>query len=192
MPFSSKKLSLYKKVFSVFLLLLTLLYSISVLLTDIHTRQIVQSVQGAGYAVKTGYYIGNGRRLSITGLGFQPDSIIIKSDTSNTAAIFKTSAMPVQNMAYFSATVDNRDLRLTLDSDGFTVSEADRFKLDNDGFTLRNSANINIQNVKYTYIAFTGSDCESPSSVFCIGMYTGSTSTTQSINTGFKPDLLLI
>ena len=101
-----RKASIYKKISSLLMIFLISLYTLGTL----HTDQVVKSVHGAGYGVKTGYYIGNGRRLSITGLGFQPDLVIIKSDTANTAAVFKTSVMPVKNMAYFSATVDNREL----------------------------------------------------------------------------------
>lgn len=123
-----------KKDFSVQLPKVLLLASsfllIPLLVLLIPNTIIKKDLQAADPAVKTGYYIGNGRELSITGLGSKPDLVIIKSDTANTAAVFKTSGMPTNNMAYFSATVDNRDLRLRLDSDGFTVTENDQFRLD--------------------------------------------------------------
>lgn len=153
---------------------------------------IKKDTKAAEFNFKTGYYIGNGRTSSISGLGFTPDFVIIKSTTSNTAAVFKTTAMPVSNMAYFSATFDNRDTRLTLDGDGFTVSEADQFKLDGDGFSLRNSGNINIPNVKYIWIAYGGSDCESSSSYFCVGTYTGTIASSQNIQIGFEPDFVMV
>ncbi|MCK9368545.1 fibronectin type III domain-containing protein [Candidatus Dojkabacteria bacterium] len=151
-----------------------------------------EKVHAADFSMRTGFYIGDGRTLSITGLGFAPDMVIIKSDTSNTATVFKTTAMPSANMAYFSATPDNRDSRLILGTDGFTVSESDEFRLDTDGFTLRSSANLNIANTRYTWVAFDGSDCVSSSSTFCIGTYTGSSASTQDITIGFQPDFVMV
>lgn len=39
--------------------------------------------QAAGdFSIKTGYYLGNGVTRTVTGLGFTPEVIIIKSDTA--------------------------------------------------------------------------------------------------------------
>ncbi len=60
------------------------------------------------YATQTGYYMGNGNAKSISGLGFSPDLVIIKSDTTATATIFKTTPMPENTVAFLgSAAVDS-------------------------------------------------------------------------------------
>ena len=187
-----KKSHITRKTISLAFALLVVLYGLPSLIYNLTSVKLRQDAKAAEVKMQTGYYVGNGRNQAITGLGFSPDFVIIKSDTANTAAVFKTTAMPSQNMAYFSATVDNRDIRLTLDADGFTVSESDQFKLDNDGFTLRNSANINIANVRYTWVAFTGSDCESATSTFCVGTYTGNAAASQAIDIGFQPDFVMV
>jgi hypothetical protein len=187
-----KKSHITRKTLSLAFALLVVLYGVPSLIYNLTNTKLAKDAKAANVAMQTGYYVGNGRNQAITGLGFSPEFVIIKSDTANTAAVFKTTAMPTTNMAYFSATVDNRDIRLTLDADGFTVSESDQFKLDNDGFTLRNSANINIANVRYTWVAFTGSDCESATSTFCVGTYTGNAAATQNITTGFQPDFVMV
>jgi len=51
-------------------------------------------------------------------------------------------------------------------------------------------ANINIENITYTWIAFAGSDCSS-TGYFCLGAYTG-TGAAQSITTGFQPDYVSV
>lgn len=189
---ATRNLHIIRKIIALLLSLFIVIYGLPLVIRSLTNKDLVEDAKAADVEMQTGYYIGNGRTLSISGIGFSPELVIIKSDTANTAAVFKTTAMPTQNMAYFSATVDNRDIRLTLDADGFTVSETDQFKLDNDGFTLRNSANINIANVRYTWVAFTGSDCESSTSTFCVGTYTGNAAATQNITTGFQPDFVMV
>uniref|UniRef100_A0A7C4M0M1 Uncharacterized protein n=1 Tax=candidate division CPR3 bacterium TaxID=2268181 RepID=A0A7C4M0M1_UNCC3 len=126
------------------------------------------------FNIKTGYYIGTGSSRSITGLGFQPEFVLIKSDTNAGEAIFKTSSMPSPNSAFFSATADNAASQITLDSNGFTVG---------------NLAAVNSANVRYTYLAVSGSNCSSTGD-FCVGYYIGDGLASKKINTGFQPDLI--
>jgi len=140
--------------------------------------------------IQTGYYVGNGKELSITGLGFKPDFLIIKSNTAISLAAFKTSAMPDNTTAFFSG-VDNRDTRLILENDGFTVRENYLFTLGIDGFSVGSSANLNVAGVRYIWIAFQGSDCTSTGSI-CVGTYQGNQGSTLDISTGFTPNLVIV
>jgi hypothetical protein len=110
--------------------------------------------------IQTGSYVGTGNQFSISGLGFAPEMVILKSDTTTIPTIFKTSAMRDNVMGYFSATADG------------------------------SVANLNLENVTYTWVAFAGSDCSS-TGYFCLGVYTGNGSA-QNITTGFQPDYVSV
>lgn len=130
----------------------------------------------ANFSMQTGYYVGNGSSQSIAGLGFQPQTVIIEAATTAGQGIWKTSAMPANNTAYFSATANATSSIITLDSDGFSVSS---------------NANANSANVRYTWVAFAGSDCTSSGTV-CVGTYTGNATNPRKITTGFQPALALV
>lgn len=130
----------------------------------------------ASFSMRTGYYLGSGSSKSITGVGFQPDLIIITPSTTAGVSVFKTSAMPASTTSFYSATADNTATSLTLDSDGFTVGAL---------------ANLNNANVLYRWMAFSGSDCTS-TGYFCVGSYTGNGSNPRTITTGFQPDMVQI
>lgn len=136
----------------------------------------VEKVYAANFQMKSGYYTGNGSSLSITGLGFQPELVIVKSSTTAGVGAFKTSAMPAANTAFFSGAADNTSSLMSLDSDGFTVG------------TLGALNNLNIL---YYWVAFAGSDC-SVTGNFCVGQYTGDGVATQTISTGFQPDAVIV
>lgn len=135
----------------------------------------INSAYAANFQMQTGYYVGTGATLSISNIGFRPDLVIIKADTTAGAgAVFKTSSMPANTTAYFPATANNTGTIITLDETGFTVSS---------------NANVNTVNVIWKWIAFGGSDC-SVNGTFCVGSYTG-VGTSQSITSvGFQPDLV--
>ncbi len=134
----------------------------------------VKEAQAATYQMQTGYFIGNGSAKSIKGLGFSPQMVVLKSDTTAIAAVFKTISMPNNTTAYLgSATADSAAGFITLDSDGFTVAST-----------------ANTANVRYTWIAFAGSDCTA-TGVFCVGSYQG-TGAAKSVTTGFQPDLVWV
>jgi len=127
------------------------------------------------FQMKTGNYVGDGNGISITGLGFKPQLVIIKPDTAaGSGALFKTTNMLQNNVAYFIATADLTTGDIQLNKDGFDVL----------------GANSNSVNVRHTWIAFAGSDC-TVNGTFCVGQYTG-TGSAQSINTGFQPDLVWV
>jgi len=145
-------------------------------LTDVTTTSAAGTATPAvAYGMQTGYYMGNGSDRSISGLGFSPDLVIIKSDAATTATIFKTTAMPENTVAYLGAA--------TADSTAGLV------RLDADGFTVTSTANTAL--VRYTWTAFTGDNC-SASGQFCVGSYTGDGAATKNIITGFQPDLVWV
>lgn len=135
-----------------------------------------KDAKAADFTMQTGYYVGTGvSGKQITGLGFQPNLVIIKSSTAAGAAMFKTSAMAAANSSYLSATTDNTATQITILSDGFSVG------------TL---ANLNSASVLYHWTAFGGSDCSATGN-FCVGTYNG-TNVVRTITTGFQPGLVII
>lgn len=131
----------------------------------------------ASFSMQTGYYTGTGTAgKTISGLGFMPDTVMIKSSTSAGVAVFKTSAMATNTTAFTSAVADN-----TATSIQFT----------SDGFTLGTLANVNSANVIYYWTAFTGSDC-SVTGNYCVGTYTGTGTSSRAITTGFQPDYVMV
>ena len=126
----------------------------------------------ANFSIRTGYYIGSGTSSqTIAGLGFQPQSVIIKSNTSAGQGVWKSKDMATTNTAYLSATANDTSTMVTLTSDGFTVNS---------------NANVNSANVRYVWVAFAGSDCTSSGTV-CMGTYSGNGSSPRLITTGFQP-----
>jgi len=126
------------------------------------------------YKMKTGYFMGNGAAKSLSGLGFIPDLVVIKSDTTATAAMFKTKYMPLSNTAFFINTADSIAGLITLNSDGFTVG-----------------GTANSRNVRYSWVAYGGSDC-SVTGVFCTRSFIGNGTSPRAITTvGFQPDLVV-
>ncbi len=134
-----------------------------------------EHASAANFSIKSGAYLGSGASKTISGLGFQPDAVIIKASTAAGVAVFKTSAMPANATAFFSATADNTATNITITSDGFTVG------------TL---ANVNTANVLYRWTAIGGSDCTG-TGYFCVGTYTGNGAATRTLTTGFQPDMVL-
>lgn len=140
-------------------------------------NMFIQKASSAGtFQVQTGTYIGTGATQSITGLGFQPELVIIKSATTAGVSAFKTSAMPATDTQFFSAS---------------NINTASQIQFDVDGFTIGTLANLNSLNVQYFWIAFAGSDCTA-TGVFCVGRYTGNGAASQTINTGFQPDFVTV
>ncbi|MFA5113060.1 MAG: Ig-like domain-containing protein [Candidatus Margulisiibacteriota bacterium] len=129
-----------------------------------------------GFRMTAGYYTGNGTSQPISGLGFHPDLVIIKGDSTQ-LAVFTTSLMAPNTTAYLGSA---------------TASLADGIvSLDGDGFSLGSNATVNTALANYRYYAFTGAPCAN----FNIGAYTGLgvTSNDRSITgLGFAPDLVAV
>jgi len=135
------------------------------------------SVSAATFQMQTGYYVGTGATLSISGVGFQPELVIFKAATATGAgAEWKTSAMGSTVTSHFTATADDSSSNVVLNSDGFT---------------LTSSSHVNTSGVRWTWTAFRGSDCSS-TGTFCVGEYTGDGAAAKSITVGFQPNLVWV
>lgn len=135
-----------------------------------------QPAQAANFVMRTGYYVGSGATKTITGLGFQPQFVVVTPSTNAGVSLFKTSSMPVDESAFFSATANDTNSSIAFISGGFTVG------------TL---ANVNNVNVLYRWVAFQGSDCTS-NGYFCVGGYSGNGSASRTITTGFRPGMIMV
>ncbi len=127
------------------------------------------------YLMKTGSYSGTGVAQTISGLGFQPDVVFIKSDTNAGSLVFKTKdLMDATTSAAAYAVVNFTGGISTLTSDGFSIGT---------------NANVNTNGVTYRYIAFANSG----STNFKTGFYTGTGIDNYSFSgVGFQPDYVLI
>lgn len=122
--------------------------------------------------VRVDSYVGTGSSLSITGLGFQPDMVLIKGG-ANIGAI-RISSMTGDNTkpvtgatAFFSGGVTS---------------------LDADGFSLGTDARVNANGTTYYYVALGD-----PTSDIFTGTYTGNGSAGHGITgVGFAPNAVLI
>lgn len=141
-----------------------------------------QQASAATFQMQTGYYVGDGAdNRAITGIGFTPQLIIIKDDTGNGSlgAVWKSSSMSGETTA------------LLADATADITTDAIQ-SLDSNGFTLGTNADVNAANVRFTWVAFSGSDCTS-SGTFCVGTYTGDGNSTHALtSTGFTPSLVVI
>ncbi len=136
----------------------------------------VRPAHAANFSMKLGYYLGTGSSKTISGLGFQPQLVIVRASTAAGVGVFKTSSMATTNTAYLNAAADDTATSITFTSDGFSVG------------TL---ANVNTANVLYRWYAFAGSDCSS-TGYFCVGAYTGNGAASQAVTTGFQPDMVTV
>lgn len=151
--------------------------AISIVLVCVMCLSYVHQTSAAAFTMQTGYYVGTGQAgLAISGLGFQPDFVMIKSTTAAGVAVFKTSAMPANTIAYTSATANDTGSNIQ-----FTI----------DGFTLGTLANVNSANVIYNWIAIGGSDCTATGN-FCVGTYGGNGINPRTITTNFQPAMVLV
>ncbi|MCK9352278.1 MAG: hypothetical protein M0P76_05845 [Candidatus Pacebacteria bacterium] len=139
----------------------------------------IERANAATFSIQTGYYIGNNTdNRAVTGLGFSPDLVLMKDNsTAGGGIIWKNSSMPGEETAY-----------LTNSSANISTNAIQSF--DSDGFTVGTNADTGTLNTYYSWIAFGGSDCTS-SGTFCVGTY-GGNGGAQSISTGFQPDLVAV
>lgn len=151
-----------------------------ILLDALEIKQVAATheyVPPSGMHVKLGQYIGNGEYgRQITEIGFQPELVIIKGD-STIRATAHTSTMP----SGFSKNL--------VGSDGLSPDRI--ISLDNDGFTLGWEVEVNEEDIPYYYLAVAADD--SPSDNFKTFSYTGNGVDGQSITgCGFQPDMVII
>jgi len=124
---------------------------------------------GFGMRQAAGQYVGTGAATrAVTGLGFQPEVILVKP-ASTSAAFITTSTMA-------SGRTKVLDPANVLQSNYIN-------SIDADGFTAGTSANSN--GVTYYYVAFDD-DAD-----INVGTYTGSTSS-KNINVGYRPAMVWV
>jgi len=124
----------------------------------------------ATVTLKVGSYTGTGSPQCIRGVGFQPEVLIIKGDTTESAA-WRSSSMSGDSTAYFADRIPNFE-------DGIT-------SLDPDAFSLGEDPSVNAEEVTYQYVAFPSyADIR-------VGSYIGDGAGGRSISgIGFQPDLV--
>ena len=124
--------------------------------------------------VATGTYAGDGTdNRAITGVGFQPDVLVVTRDTSGEVAVVRSSTM----------TGDATKLLV-----GGNALLTNRIQsLDLDGFTIGTNGAINTSGVTYRWIAF-----KAAAGQLVTGSYTGN-GTSQSITgMGFSPEFVVM
>jgi hypothetical protein len=121
-------------------------------------------------AMQVGNYTGNGAGTrNITGLGFQPEMVMVLGDTGQRAVL--------------RATGMSRTFRF----DGGLGSTTGVTAFGADGFTLSNSAEVNSNGVPYHYIAFND-----VANSIDVGSYNGNSADNRTIATGFQPEYALV
>ena len=126
----------------------------------------------SGFTMATGSFTGSGSSQGITGLGFQPDVVIVKRRDERSAYL-RTSTM----------TGDASKAMV-----GLVAMETERIKsLDADGFTLGNSIDVNATAEEYYWIAF-----QAAAGSLEVGTYTGSGIGQTISGLSFQPDWLML
>jgi len=106
------------------------------------------SLKNFAGAVKTGKFTGTGSALSVTGLGFRPDIVILKSATSNQLRILTTQMVSDGATSMYIGTA-------TTDADGIT-------SLGSDGFSVGTSAGVNTNGTESYYLALKAGQYQTP------------------------------
>ena len=142
--------------------------------------------QTAQAQMARGTYVGTGASRSITGLGFQPDVVLIKVDytavsADDSAAVMKTATMSGADTKPLHAGQALRtDLITSLNPDGFTVGSVLNVN------ALDSCGGAGSDPCEYHWIAWRA-DADMK-----LGTYTGN-GTTQSISPiGFSPEYLIV
>ncbi len=128
----------------------------------------------------TGKYTGDGTSTqSISGIGFQPDVLLVIPSTGG------TSGGEIQTWLH-SSTMNTNEVKFTNGADVV----ANEFKtdylssIDSDGFTVDSKSNV--LGTDYYYVAFSDNDGS-----ITTGTFTGATST-QNIATGYEPAMVWV
>lgn len=128
----------------------------------------------ANLYIKTGSYTGTGSALTITGVGFQPTLVIVK--TTSQHAVMRNSHNVGDDTSYLDTALANITGGIT----GFTT----------DGFTLGTSATVNGNGVVSYYIAMRGTAAQQ---YLRTGRYAGNgvdDRNLTSVGLTFQPDLV--
>jgi len=123
-----------------------------------------------------GSYSGDGTdNRQITGVGFQPDLVIVRARDSGQYAVWRSSTMSGDKTAYFAQAA-------ALFANGIQ-------SLDSDGFTIGTHATVNSSGVTYDWQAFEDNGVPD----FKVGTFTGDGTDNRNITgLGFDPDFVTI
>ena len=144
----------------------------------------------AGYQ-KFGSYTGNGGSKAITGLGFKPDFVLIKSTGSNSWFIY--DALRTVSVGDNAGTADARPYILTNTNGKENGATSYNVDLNSDGFSMNTSAgdlNTNSQTYIYWAVAKNVPSNTTLASSFKAVAYTGNSGAQSITGTGFTPDLV--
>lgn len=126
-----------------------------------------------------GKYTGNGSSQNITGVGFQPDMVVIKRSGAS-SAVWRSSSMGANTTNYF--------INTTQDTGGQMIQS-----LGATGFTVGNNATVNTSGNTYWYFAF-----KQAAGVMDVGTYSGNATDNRNITSAndaglnFQPDFVLV
>jgi uncharacterized repeat protein (TIGR01451 family) len=141
--------------------------------TTNNTATVPLTVGPSAFRVVSGSYIGSGvGGQVITGVGFEPDIVLIKGDNGETPVI-RTSTMTGDNSKPIG--VDSGVLPNQIRS------------LDADGFTVGGSNRVNQTGVSFYWTAFRGARPE-----LVVGSYEGDGTDDRSIDVGFEPEYVIV
>ncbi len=131
------------------------------------------TVATGGLRVASGSYTGTGLdNRNITGVGFQPDAVIVKGNASQ-AAVMRTSTMSGDATKPLS---------------GATAPVTDRIQsLLDDGFQVGSNAQVNFIGTTYYWTAFKASPGH-----LAFGSYTGTGANRSITGLGFSPEYVMV
>ena len=123
--------------------------------------------------VATGTYIGDGEFFrTISGVGFLPDLVLVKSDGGYPAVITMSTMESYQG----------KEL-----SENQALSFGDFGGLEEDRFYVRSSDHVNKDGTRYDWLAL-----QAEAGLLVVGVYTGNGADNRGIELGFKPDHVMV
>ncbi len=129
---------------------------------------------GSGTWMEVGSYTGNGTTLAITDVGFQPDVVIVKGDTTKNAFLRSSTMTGDATKQLVSNNALQSGLIQSLDALGFTVGST--------------NGDVNQAGITYYWVAFkiTAGQVD-------VGSYPGDGADNRSVGgVGFQPDYLIV
>jgi hypothetical protein len=130
---------------------------------------LISTIANAQMTFAFGSYTGNGVASGVTGVGFQPDAVFIKSEAANQGVIV-TEDMTIGDTKPMGSSAAHSIGRIS--------------SIDSDGFTIGTNAEVNSDGVEYQWIAFQESGDIS------IGTYSGTGASTTISGMGWQPDMI--
>lgn len=131
---------------------------------------LLMLAQPAESSMTTGSYTGNGSSQSISGLGFAPEIVIIKGQTSR-RAVLRADTM-----------TNSKDLATATDLISGCITS-----LDSNGFSVGSDLRVNADTKQYYWVAFNASGLEAET-----GTYTGDGGSTKNVTLSFSPMYVIV